>query len=180
VGALSWDDVVLKQHHGLAAAHMALISLPYALHILAANTQLPAILPRALRGVDACAAQRIFMAAVLLATVALALATGMNPVPRDWAVEHFKLGSDIGLLIAIAWFEKPPSPALGAALSLLADVPSFSLLRWHALAVCGQATSAGQALVDVGLRAALLIAIESSLSNHRYRRVPPSSKWSEP
>jgi hypothetical protein len=72
---------------------------------------------------------------------------------------HCRYPGDIGILLAGAWFEQLRSPALGAALSLLAELPASQLYRWHALACCGQATSAGQALVQVGPRAALLTAL---------------------
>jgi hypothetical protein len=92
---------------------MASIGLPYALHILAASTRLAALLPRALRGVDAVPAHRLYMALACLATVA----TGINPLPN--ATEHLKYAGDLGLLLAVAWFERPRAPATGVALSLL-------------------------------------------------------------
>jgi hypothetical protein len=140
----------INEGHGAAALAGALYGLPYVLHILAASIRLSVRLPRALRGVDACAAVRIYKLAVLLAM----LASGINPVPR--APEHLNYGMLVPVLCA--WFERPRSPALGVALSLL-EIPVVSLIRWHALACCGQATSAGQALAEVSLRAAVLTTV---------------------
>jgi hypothetical protein len=158
-----------------SATLFVLLLLPYALHItLVSSTRLSALLPRALRGVDACAAQRIYTAAVYLAALACALATGINPVPG--AAEQFKSGGDIGLLLATAVFARPRSPALGVALSLLAELPAASLLRWHALACCGQLTCAGQALVEVGLRSACCIAVHAAMWFWDRSTLPPEAR----
>jgi hypothetical protein len=144
----------IRKGYGLAAPLRAsFVGLPYALHILEASTRLSALLPRALRGVDSCAAQRIYVVLVYLAT----LATGINPFPGVLERRASKHAGDITILLGVALFQRPRSPALGAALSCC-EVVAASLLRWHALACCGQATSAGQALVEVGQCAAVLTA----------------------
>jgi hypothetical protein len=156
---------------GTAALAMALFGLPYALHILAASTRLSVLLPRALRGVDPVPAHRIFIAAVCFLTVA----TGVNPLPN--APEcHLKYAGDLGILLAVAWFERPRSPAVGVALSLGADLPSINLLKRYVLACCGQATSAGQALFDVGLHAALVIAVHVAVWWWAPSPLPPGTR----
>ncbi|KAG1680190.1 hypothetical protein FOA52_000303 [Chlamydomonas sp. UWO 241] len=144
---------------GVAAALSTLAALPYALHILAASGRLPARLPCAPRGVDSCAAWRIYVAAVVVAHVA----AGIDPGPRAHEQFKFKYAGDIAMLLAVAWLETPRSPAVGAALSLLVEVPSACLFRWHALVSCGEVLSTGQALAQIGMRVALLIAVHAAV-----------------
>ncbi|KAG1658748.1 hypothetical protein FOA52_000861 [Chlamydomonas sp. UWO 241] len=134
-----------------AALAMFLHCLPYALAAMPANNRLSALLPRALRTVDACAARRVFTMALTLATM---------PVIGDlgrWTA-YCKYGGDIPMLLFFAWCEPPRSPAMGAAISLLVEVPMMSLFRWYTIAGSGNPTSASQALVEVGMCAFLLVA----------------------
>ncbi|KAG1668381.1 hypothetical protein FOA52_004890 [Chlamydomonas sp. UWO 241] len=126
----------LMEGEGVAALNMALLVLPYGLSILADNTRVFSRLPRVLRGLDACAASRIYRVLLHIAAVA----SGINPIPR--AQDHLKHGGDIATLLAWSWFEQPRSSAMGAAFALLVELPSSSLFYWHALACCGQGTDA--------------------------------------
>ncbi|KAG1671145.1 hypothetical protein FOA52_005399 [Chlamydomonas sp. UWO 241] len=143
----------LLEGERVAALSMALLCVPYGLEILAGKTRVFSRLPRVLRGLDACAAGRIYRVLVHLGAVV----SGINPIPR--APDHLKHGGDIATLLAWSWFERPRSPALGAAFALLVKLPSSYLFYWHELSCCGQATSAGQALAGICLRGALLIAV---------------------
>ncbi|KAG1678182.1 hypothetical protein FOA52_016119 [Chlamydomonas sp. UWO 241] len=136
-----------------AAINMTGLSVPYGLYILADNTRVFARLPRALRGLDACAVGRVYRVLLFIVT----RLGGVNPIPR--APDHLKHAGDIGMLLAWSWFERPRSSALGAALALFAELPAMRWFLWHALACCGQATSAVEALTEISLRAAFLIAI---------------------
>jgi hypothetical protein len=137
---------------GAAALALCFYGLPYALHILAASTRLFECLPLALRSVDSCAASRVYTTILSHLTMS-ATASSF----AAWAV-YCNFGGDIPLLLAWAWLEPPRSPALGAAISLLLELPTVSMFRWHALASCGETVSAGQALCEVGLRVAVLTA----------------------
>ncbi|KAG1654904.1 hypothetical protein FOA52_003146 [Chlamydomonas sp. UWO 241] len=143
----------LIEGEGVAALGTALVGVPYGLNILADNTRVFSRRPRVLRSLDVCAIGRIYRVLLYIA----AAASGINLIPR--APHHLKHGGDIALLLAWSWFERPRSSALGAVFALLVEVPSICLTCWHALACCGQATSAGQALAQVCLRMTLLIAV---------------------
>ncbi|KAG1655342.1 hypothetical protein FOA52_008857 [Chlamydomonas sp. UWO 241] len=143
----------LNEGEGVAALIMAVFGMPYGLCILADNTRVFSRLPRVLRGLDACAAGRIYRALLCIAV----LASGINPIPR--APDHLKLGGVTSMLLAWSWFERPRSSAMGAAFALLVELPISSLFFWHALACCGQPTSASQALAELCLRTPLIIAL---------------------
>ncbi|KAG1655344.1 hypothetical protein FOA52_008859 [Chlamydomonas sp. UWO 241] len=68
----------LIEGEGVAALTTALLSLAYGLNILADNTRVFSRLPRVLRGLDACAAGRIFRVMFFIA----AFVSGINLVPR--------------------------------------------------------------------------------------------------
>ncbi|KAG1654720.1 hypothetical protein FOA52_006063 [Chlamydomonas sp. UWO 241] len=161
----------LMELSGAAATLSMLAALPHTLHILAASTRLPSLLPRVLRGVDSCAAERIYVSAVVVAHVA----TGIDPGPRAPEQFKFKYAGDIAMLLAVAWLETLRSPAVVAALSLLVEVPSACLFRWHALASCGHVLSAGQALTQIGMRVALLTAVHAAVWAARVRAVQQST-----
>ncbi|KAG1666693.1 hypothetical protein FOA52_013605 [Chlamydomonas sp. UWO 241] len=137
---------------GAAALAMVFQCLPYALAVLPANTRLYALVPRALLSIDGCAARRVYsMALALVATI---------PATGDlgrWTA-YCKYSGDIPLMLLFAWCEPPRSPAVGAAISLLVELPVMCLFRWHALAGNGKLTSADQALAEFALRALLLAA----------------------
>ncbi|KAG1676638.1 hypothetical protein FOA52_008767 [Chlamydomonas sp. UWO 241] len=119
------------------AMAMCLHGLPYALALpaaAAARAWLVACLPRALRTVDGRAALRVYTTTVVLSTMG---ATGDCAI---WAVS-FKYGGDFLILLVWAAVERPRSPALGAAISLLAELPTMCAYRWYSLATCGQSMS---------------------------------------
>ncbi|KAG1671155.1 hypothetical protein FOA52_005409 [Chlamydomonas sp. UWO 241] len=111
----------LMEGERVAALSMALLCVPYGLEILADNTRVFSSLPHVLRGLDACAAGRIYRVLLCIAAVA----SGINPIPK--APHHLKYGGDIGLLLAWSWFERPRSPTLGAAFALFVELPSAML-----------------------------------------------------
>ncbi|KAG1661996.1 hypothetical protein FOA52_012167 [Chlamydomonas sp. UWO 241] len=141
------------------ALAMALHGLPYALALPAAanaSARLFACLPCALRTVDRCAAWRVYTILIILATAG---ATGDCAI---WAVS-LKYGGDVLLLLGWAAFERPRSPALGAAISLLVELPSMCAFRWYSLTLCGLSEGLGQALCGLGMRAAVLAAVHAAM-----------------
>ncbi|KAG1666757.1 hypothetical protein FOA52_004592 [Chlamydomonas sp. UWO 241] len=140
---------------GLRAGALAVLfhALPYALAALpTASARLSARLPHALRSVDSCAARRVYTAVLTLLTMTT---TAHFPA----SAVFLSCGGDVPLLLAWAWLEPPRSPALSAAISLLAEVPAACMYRWHAFAFCGQAVSVGQAQLEAATRVALLSAV---------------------
>ncbi|KAG1660133.1 hypothetical protein FOA52_003793 [Chlamydomonas sp. UWO 241] len=122
---------VMEGSGSVAAVAMALHSLPYAALLLPPSAWLFECLPHAMRSVDSFAARRLY-------TIIIALLTMPSTASFSvWAV-YCNYGGDIPLILAWAWFEPPRSHALGAAISLLVELPAACLFRWHALASCGQ------------------------------------------
>ncbi|KAG1675422.1 hypothetical protein FOA52_012341 [Chlamydomonas sp. UWO 241] len=148
---------------GAAAAAMALHGLPYVLTAMPPRARVFECLPRALRSVDRNAARRVY--GMILALITMSATASFS----TWA-GYCSLGGDITVLPALAWFERPRSPVLGAAISLLFELPALCLFRWRALASCGQPVGVGQALCEVGLRVAVLAVIHATVWFKRGRR----------
>ncbi|KAG1678185.1 hypothetical protein FOA52_016122 [Chlamydomonas sp. UWO 241] len=138
---------------GVAALAMAFHGMPYVLTALPPTSRLLQYLPRALRGVDSCVARRVYGTIVAVLTMASRASFSSRAV-------YCNYGGDIPLLLAWAWFERPRSPVLGGAISLLVELPTFCLLRWYE---CGQPASVRQMLCEVGLREAVLTALHVTI-----------------
>ncbi|KAG1653176.1 hypothetical protein FOA52_008530 [Chlamydomonas sp. UWO 241] len=147
--------------HGSGAAAMAIClhGLPYAIALpdaAAARAWLVRHLPRALRTVDRSVALRVYTTILMLATIG---ATGDTAF---WTAS-VEYGGDLVLLLGWAAFDRPRSPMLGAAISLLAELPAMCAFRWYSHAMCGQPMSMGQLLTAYGMRAAALVAVHTAM-----------------
>ncbi|KAG1651380.1 hypothetical protein FOA52_010445 [Chlamydomonas sp. UWO 241] len=100
---------------------------------------------------DRCAAWRVYTTLIILATM------GATSDYAIWAVS-FKYDGDFLLIAGKAAFEQPRSPALGAAISLLVELPAMCAYRWYTLALCGQPVGLGQALFGFSIHTAVLAA----------------------